>query len=1089
MKRFTLMMLTALIAVFAFAQKGNLKSFEAHPFMLGKTASAPVAMQAKQAPAGLAQKIAAKNRRAAKRVAAADLAGDYTWDFLQAKATSTDLESLETTAGSAHVSIAEDAEGGLTVSGMFSNPLKATIDAKSNLLVIEGGQLAGTSSYGDYVIQGLFYYEGDDENSAGWYYSDIYGAIGEDGIVTFGVWLSRVLSGGQYDGYALTPYWVEGSTLTPAEPLTVVEVPEGLVTEDYVITARNYKDDADVSGTIAIGFDGNDVYMKGLSTWIPEAWVKGTLDGTTITFAYGQYFGVYQQQYEMFLNVLLGKDVVFNYDAVSGTLTAVNEFFLVDNSEHYFDSYRNAVLKKVTEKAAMPANPTITDLTNSSYGYVLQFNIPLTDVNGDALLASKLSYIIYSDIEGEIAPMTFTPETHTRLTESMTEIPYGFTENYDFYDTQIYLNDLYSKDWNKIGIKSIYKGGDETNETEIQWFDIKPYAEPIYPDATWIAAEQGYENSEVVTEFTIAEGITAVVNKAAGKNDPAYYTSGEALRLYAGNTLTITSEEEIGKIEFTMTGAAKQMLLEANEGMYSFDNESLVGTWTGEANEIVFTVPAGSGNQARIKQIDIFFKSSMPQEDILVTLPEGVEPQTWTIEGTFADSNSADEIQRATEVAIVGNDVYVKGIPFYFEDSWMKGTLNAETGIVTFPSGQFVGEDDNGKEYMIGSNDTKTICDIEFAYDAEAKTLTQMTNYIIENADTRDEIAPYGYWYDMVIYAGEPVIIEPVTPPADLVADSYLFNAMVQENKYDENDNPYLSEPTEYSYQMQIGFDGNDVYFKSFSEDTADMWAKGTLSEDGKTVTIPANQYMGQLTILWYTFKYYLTAIDEQGNMIDIVLNYDAEKNTFTTNQALVLHDGKRKLGTPYQVFTNVEITKLQDIAATPATPNITKFSGDAESDYRSIMVDVPTTDVDGNDLVYSKLFYTIWVEKGNAVEQITFSPDLYKKLTEDMTEIPYGFTDSYDIFTSGRVYLNQSVEEIQSWTKIGVQSIYYGGGERKVSEMGWFENPMYETTTGISALKANDLRNAVIYNLAGQRIQTPQKGLNIINGKKVVVK
>ena len=123
------------------------------------------------------------------------------------------------------------------------------------------------------------------------------------------------------------------------------------------------------------------------------------------------------------------------------------------------------------------------------------------------------------------------------------------------------------------------------------------------------------------------------------------------------------------------------------------------------------------------------------------------------------------------------------------------------------------------------------------------------------------------------------------------------------------------------------------------------------------------------------------------------------------------------------------------------------------------------------------------------SVEQITFSPDLYEKLTEDMTEIPYGFTDSWDFTTSGKVYLNQSVEEIQSWTKIGVQSIYYGGGERKVSEMGWFENPMYETTTGISALKANDLRNAVIYNLAGQRIQTPQKGLNIINGKKVVVK
>ena len=51
-------------------------------------------------------------------------------------------------------------------------------------------------------------------------------------------------------------------------------------------------------------------------------------------------------------------------------------------------------------------------------------------------------------------------------------------------------------------------------------------------------------------------------------------------------------------------------------------------------------------------------------------------------------------------------------------------------------------------------------------------------------------------------------------------------------------------------------------------------------------------------------------------------------------------------------------------------------------------------------------------------------------------------------------------------------------------------ENPVYDpTTTGISTVKADNLQNAVIYNLAGQRLQTVQKGLNIINGRKVMVK
>ena len=48
------------------------------------------------------------------------------------------------------------------------------------------------------------------------------------------------------------------------------------------------------------------------------------------------------------------------------------------------------------------------------------------------------------------------------------------------------------------------------------------------------------------------------------------------------------------------------------------------------------------------------------------------------------------------------------------------------------------------------------------------------------------------------------------------------------------------------------------------------------------------------------------------------------------------------------------------------------------------------------------------------------------------------------------------------------------------------------EIVTGIEAVKTAegaDLENAVIYNLNGQRVEKAQKSINIVNGKKVIIK
>ena len=671
MKRFTSILFAALIAVVSYAQK---------PVQLTRAAmlKGEKLELSNLSVAKFNSSVVKKSLKKAPRKAPASLdeiAGTYKWIYETSSETAVDPSTLTNTSeGSANVTITVDDENDvLVISGMFTNDLEATYDADYGCIVIEGGQLAGTSSYGDYVLQGLFYYEGDETYPAGWYYSDIYGYIQDDGTIYFTEWFCRVLSGGQYDGYSLTPYYVAGSYLEPSEPLVPVEAPEGLETDEYVVTYKNSSDE-DASGSVNIGFDGTDVYIQGLSNYLPEAWLKGTLSGNIVTIAAQQYMGSYAG-YDSFMPYE-EDDVTLIYDEESGTFTAEVDFYGVLGGQYYDGYYAEAVFKKVTEKAATPANPSITALSNSSYGYIIEYSVPNVDTNGDGLVASKLSYIFYTDIEHTVSPLTFTPETHSKLTEEMTEIPFGFSENYDFENGYLYLNDLYSADWNKIGIKSIYRGGGEEHETEIQWFTIKKYAEEIAREAleTEVAAATALKETneaagktEGIADFEAAiaaanavldkanasadelnaavealqtaettfrninmtedERNTATVTWTASSNTTtmgfdnfisgafaaqAAYNRMKYVTFASGNTFTIASSgrvKKISEIVVTYSGTNYVGEVTASEGEYAVSEA--VGTWTGEATEVTFTATA----DARIKSIAVTYVK-LPTKEI-----------------------------------------------------------------------------------------------------------------------------------------------------------------------------------------------------------------------------------------------------------------------------------------------------------------------------------------------------------------------------------------------------------------------------------------------------------------------------------------
>ena len=100
--------------------------------------------------------------------------------------------------------------------------------------------------------------------------------------------------------------------------------------------------------------------------------------------------------------------------------------------------------------------------------------------------------------------------------------------------------------------------------------------------------------------------------------------------------------------------------------------------------------------------------------------------------------------------------------------------------------------------------------------------------------------------------------------------------------------------------------------------------------------------------------------------------------------------------------------------------------------------------------------------------------------IEEDMTEIPFTYTDEWDIYVGGSlIYLEQGLEELQTWTKIGVQSIYRGAGVENKSNIAWMDLTEYWASLGINDVNAQQ-GSARYFDLQGHEVNATAKGLVI---------
>ncbi len=109
---------------------------------------------------------------------------------------------------------------------------------------------------------------------------------------------------------------------------------------------------------------------------------------------------------------------------------------------------------------------------------------------------------------------------------------------------------------------------------------------------------QGYENAQDFAGITVGD-IVISADKGDNKNGPKYYTSGTAIRLYGGNSMTIKSNgKNIQKVEFSFGSGEGTNEITANAGTWASP------TWTGPASSVVFTIGGTSGHR-RIQKLVI----------------------------------------------------------------------------------------------------------------------------------------------------------------------------------------------------------------------------------------------------------------------------------------------------------------------------------------------------------------------------------------------------------------------------------------------------------------------------------------------------
>ena len=159
------------------------------------------------------------------------------------------------------------------------------------------------------------------------------------------------------------------------EPDRTVEPPVTLTTRGYMM---NYAESAGAmtrQQPVQVGIADGQVYVQGLWSWMPDAWVCGAVEGSRVRFALPQFMGTYDDDgevYPIYLTAfdeqsgMLQPELTFAYDAASGALTdaslpvsiGINKTGYLSVQDYYNLSFTLTDTQGLTAAATTPSAGT-----------------------------------------------------------------------------------------------------------------------------------------------------------------------------------------------------------------------------------------------------------------------------------------------------------------------------------------------------------------------------------------------------------------------------------------------------------------------------------------------------------------------------------------------------------------------------------------------------------------------------------------------------------------------------------------------------------------------------------------------------------
>ena len=470
--------------------------------------------------------------------------------------------------------------------------------------------------------------------------------------------------------------------------------------------------------------------------------------------------------------------------------------------------------------------------------------------------------------------------------------------------------------------------------------------------------------------------------------------------------------------------------------------------------------------------------------EIIYDKPEGTEMHyLGFFMGYMVYNTSAMQVMLNNEACTMvrnGNKVYIKNIvPTAMLNSWVEGTISDDGTTITVPTGQIVEYIDYYKSYwklqvlyFDAPNSTYRINDdydhVTFHVDEDGVISSEFTDNTMVLGICYDETqknawSGYACWSDEYT----PVNLLSFEIPADI--DDHLQNYAA-------------SYRDQYGYQngkeVKVAIIDNDVYVKGLFGSREHDWLHGHI--EGDKVIVEKDQFVGYyLTNYLFVVPSYIEDEEIEGEVFsylvatgeDLEFDYDPATKTFSSDGIFAsspsMSDNFYDIAEAYQQPSFFPFAG--EVPAVPTDPFFFSFYDYNDyAGYGIVNASFPAKDVDGNFILPDKMYFRMYLDDN----LYTFSPDVYIYLEEETTDMPLYYDDDWDFEGGGYFVFYES-----NYRKLGIQSVYKGGGETNCSNIVWVEHAGVETI----ADKTEKAVKSVSYtDLLGRPVAKPGNGFII---------